>query len=385
MSESILDHGYIPEEHAPDPVIGHGDPTPPGKIGIWLFLASEVMFFVAILGSYVVIRAGSSGLFEKHAAVLSKAWAGTNTLVLIFSSLTMALAVDAAQKGNSRRVAKCLAITLLCALAFLGIKTIEYGDKAHHATIVAHLDDPAPIVVHSAAGGPLYAIVSRQNGGSEEMFNGTAWEARKNSRWPTYAVALKARGDGTFAATLPGTAAGYNVAVYHPESDQPKPRDKLQSLAPGDLEAGTGVWLFDGHVEKQDKDGNITLHGYRMPMRVGPMGGALFDIHLLSQKDVQEGGKFAGEPDTAREFEIPASQISDSIRYGPAKNIFYASYFTLTGIHGLHVVGGVIALVFLLVQSLRGRLFPAHTEYVGLYWHFVDLVWIFLFPLLYLI
>jgi heme/copper-type cytochrome/quinol oxidase subunit 3 len=45
----------------------------------------------------------------------------------------------------------------------------------------------------------------------------------------------------------------------------------------------------------------------------------------------------------------------------------------------------MIPLSILLIQSLRGKLFPRHTEYVGLYWHFVDLVWIFLFPLLYLI
>src|SRR5207247_8047597 len=49
VSETVLDHGYVPEEHAPDPVISHGDPTPPGKVAIWLFLASEVMFFIAIL------------------------------------------------------------------------------------------------------------------------------------------------------------------------------------------------------------------------------------------------------------------------------------------------------------------------------------------------
>jgi len=49
------------------------------------------------------------------------------------------------------------------------------------------------------------------------------------------------------------------------------------------------------------------------------------------------------------------------------------------------VFGGVIPLSLLCIQALRGKLFPAHTEYTGLYWHFVDLVWIFLFPLLYLI
>ena len=73
MSDSILDHGYIPEEHAPDPVISHGDPTPPGKVAIWMFLASEIMFFIAILGTYIILRSGSPELFRKFAGVLSKA------------------------------------------------------------------------------------------------------------------------------------------------------------------------------------------------------------------------------------------------------------------------------------------------------------------------
>ena len=71
MSESILDHGYVPEEHAPDPVISHGDPTPPGKVGIWLFLASEIMFFIGILGTYIVIRSGWPHLFETMGATIS--------------------------------------------------------------------------------------------------------------------------------------------------------------------------------------------------------------------------------------------------------------------------------------------------------------------------
>ena len=73
MSETVLDHGYVPEEHAPDPVISHGDPTPPGKVAIWLFLASEVMFFIAILGSYIILRSGSHVMFATFAQlVLSK-------------------------------------------------------------------------------------------------------------------------------------------------------------------------------------------------------------------------------------------------------------------------------------------------------------------------
>src|SRR6188768_3912001 len=120
VSETILDHGYIAEEHAPDPVTSHGDPTPPGKIAIWLFLASEIMFFIGILATYIIFRSGSPKLFADMAVVLS------NTLALIFSSLTMALAVDASQKGNRGRAVACLLLTFLCACGFMGIKFVEY-------------------------------------------------------------------------------------------------------------------------------------------------------------------------------------------------------------------------------------------------------------------
>ena len=77
MSDAVADHGYLPEEHAPDPVYSHGDPTVPGKVGIWLFLASEIMFFVGILGSYIILRSASPEIFANHAATLSKPLAAT--------------------------------------------------------------------------------------------------------------------------------------------------------------------------------------------------------------------------------------------------------------------------------------------------------------------
>ncbi len=89
--------------------------------------------------------------------------------------------------------------------------------------------------------------------------------------------------------------------------------------------------------------------------------------------------------DADQEITDPHCGIVQDINYMPYKNIFFACYFTLTAVHGVHVLGGMIPLFILLVQAMRGKMFPKHTEYVGLYWHFVDLVWIFLFPLLYLI
>ncbi len=68
--------------------------------------------------------------------------------------------------------------------------------------------------------------------------------------------------------------------------------------------------------------------------------------------------------------------------------MFFVMYFVMTGLHGLHMLVGFGILTFLIVQSLRHRYGPRYftpVEVAGLYWHFVDSMWIFLFPLLYLI
>ena len=74
----------------------------------------------------------------------------------------------------------------------------------------------------------------------------------------------------------------------------------------------------------------------------------------------------------------------------PSTNTFYAIYFTLTGLHGLHVLGGIIVNTYFLLPGSRlwktnPKQFTGRVECAGLYWHFVDLVWIFLFPTLYLL
>ena len=73
----------------------------------------------------------------------------------------------------------------------------------------------------------------------------------------------------------------------------------------------------------------------------------------------------------------------------PATNVFYALYFTLTGIHFLHILAGVLVLAYHLGPGSRllkknARQFTNRIEVTGLYWHFVDLVWLILFPVLYL-
>jgi cytochrome c oxidase subunit 3 len=284
VSESILDHGYVPEEHAPDPVISHGDPTPPGKVGIWLFLASEIMFFIGILGTYIVIRSGWPHLFETMGATLSKTLAGINTLVLIFSSLTMALSVDAAQRGDRPRLIKFLWLTFACALTFMGIKAYEYNDKFHHYTMV--------------------------------------------------------------------------------------------------VREGEETYVYDGHLH--EKNGKAELHGVRAKLH-----DPSFNAHFAGAEWIEAHARKNGDIGSGQKLEEKAwpitGHVAQQVNYGPWKNLFFSCYFAATGIHGLHVLGGMIPLSILAIQAGRRKVFPEATEYVGLYWHFVDLVWIFLFPLLYLI
>ena len=73
--------------------------------------------------------------------------------------------------------------------------------------------------------------------------------------------------------------------------------------------------------------------------------------------------------------------------FTPATNIFWSFYFGMTGLHGLHVIAGIVLNSVLLIAVLRRKswdLLQRRIEFAGLYWHFVDVVWIFLFPLLYL-
>jgi cytochrome c oxidase subunit III len=375
---TALDQGYVPEEHAPDPVTGHGDPTSPGKIGIWLFLASEIMFFIGILGTYIIYRSGAPELFAKHGDTLSKKLAALNTVVLIFSSLTMAIAVEAAQKGDRARVVRGLFLTLLCAAGFMGVKAIEYTDKAHHRTIVATAD--ADVVVKAEPNQTLYATVTSPTRTVLNLSNGrfdpTSTAAR---RWDNYVIRLQTAGEpGMYIGTVPAIAAGPNkINVYAQTSAEASSRDKAAKTASVDY--GGGVFVFDGHTHDDEGGKVYEFIGWRAPY---PKDGTRIDVNLLSEGDVKAlpGAKELKQPD-----KIDKGRINAQTNYGPWKNNFFASYFTLTGVHGLHVLAGMIPLSILLVQSLRGRLFPGHTENVGLYWHFVDLVWIFLFPLLYLI
>jgi len=190
-------------------------------LGMWAFLITEIMFFGGLFLGYIIYRSLYPEAFAEASRLLDYRLGAINTAVLICSSLTMVLAVRAAQLGQRRGLVIFLVLTILLGSAFLVNKGFEYAHKFHE-----HL--------------------------------------------------------------VPGPNFGPESALAHPQQAQ----------------------------------------------------------------------------------------------------LFFGFYFGMTGLHALHMIIGIVILAIFAVQANRGRFsteYFAPIDIIGLYWHFVDIVWIFLFPLLYLI
>lgn len=251
-----------------------------GKLGMWLFLATEVLMFGGLFCAYTIYRGNHPELFEWGAQFLDKKWGGINTIVLICSSLTMAWAVRCAQLGQKGLMNIMLVLTLLCACGFMGIKYVEYSHKIKHGLMWGTNFAPDEHALEGAHGGA--------HGGDHGGDHGSGAAAKPSGETRAWTGTPEAS-TVTPAARAPG------------------------GLAPTDAPAPP--------------------------------------------------------PDTPLNPQI-----------------FFGIYFVMTGLHGIHVFAGMIVITWLILIS--GRFGPEYftpVDLVGLYWHIVDLIWIFLFPLLYLI
>ena len=209
MAEHVVPHHFDNAEQA----------FQASKLGVWLFLVTEVLLFGGLFVTYIIYRAMYPEMFHEASHHLNRILGGINTIVLICSSYTMARAVDSVKHNDSNRANQFLTVTLVCAATFLVIKYFEYAHKFHEGL-------------------------------------------------------------------LPGGHFTYA------EMQQPK----------GDL--------------------------------------------------------------------------------------FFSLYFMMTGLHGVHVLVGIGLIFWVLIRSNKGHFNSAYStpvELTGIYWHLVDLIWIYLFPLLYLI
>jgi cytochrome c oxidase subunit 3 len=101
------------------------------KLGIWCFLATEVLLFGGLFTAYTVFRIADPDMFHREYLKLNRLFGAVNTVVLICSSLSVALGIAAIREGRQRMLRVSLMLTLLLAAAFLGIKYAEYSEHIH--------------------------------------------------------------------------------------------------------------------------------------------------------------------------------------------------------------------------------------------------------------
>lgn len=296
------------------------------KLGMWLFLVTEILLFGGLFCAYAYYRAHHPEIFIYAHKYLDKSLGGINTVVLLCSSFTMAWAVRAAQLGQRKLLITLLALTLLGGFGFLGIKFVEYEHKWKHG-----------------------------------LLWGTHYRSQEHETHDTSA----ADGHGAAAATgdpaVAPAAAGSPAVDPHAAADThatSAPATQPPSAAPAGTPAG-------GLPQPQRVDGKWVVEHTTIPAPArGPAG-----LSYIPQEQ---------EP-------LAPEHIQDE-----PKNvqIFFGVYFAMTGLHGIHVIAGMVVIFTMLLFSIKGRYgadYFTPIDLTGLYWHLVDLIWIFLFPLLYLI
>jgi len=125
MGEVSTEHTHV---HHMDPAVEYSS----SKLGMWLFLGTEILLFGGLFAAYAIFRAKYPEMFMEQHLELNKKMGAVNTCILIFSSLTMAMGVSAIQRGKQKATAILLLITILCGLGFGVVKYFEYSAKFHH-------------------------------------------------------------------------------------------------------------------------------------------------------------------------------------------------------------------------------------------------------------
>ncbi|OGP06147.1 MAG: cytochrome C oxidase subunit III [Deltaproteobacteria bacterium GWA2_38_16] len=105
------------------------------KLGVWLFLVTEILLFGGLFVIYIMNRGLYPEMFHEASLHLNKVMGAMNTVVLICSSFTMAMAVSRAKHNDSQRALKLLLITFICGLIFMTIKYMEYSHKIHEGLL----------------------------------------------------------------------------------------------------------------------------------------------------------------------------------------------------------------------------------------------------------
>jgi cytochrome c oxidase subunit 3 len=293
----------------------HHAPVTPGKVAMWLFLATEVMFFTGLIGSYIVLRSGSPSSYYTNLYV------PTTNIKEVEHTFGVVLRSAGSDPAGAEEAVRQAAPDLSAEQAH------EIVEEAHELSLVNRLS---------------------------------------KSQADALAARLQALGANAKVEPL----------VTH---NWPKPYDELTNPLSINLTAFNTFVLICSSVtmvlslaamQQGKRSRSLAFLGATIVI-----GSLFLSIQIFEYYELMIGRHYP-------------PGITATGHFRPSVSLFASCFFTMTGFHGMHVTGGVITLIIIFVQSLRGVYTQTHynpIEFAGLYWHFVDLVWIILFTIVYLI
>jgi cytochrome c oxidase subunit 3 len=394
MSHTAHDtHHHAPIQLEYEP----GLPLTNGKLIIWLFLSTEIMFFAGLIGTYIVLRFGAPTWPTPHEVHLSEPIGAFNTFVLICSSVTVVLAFEAAKANKTGWAKWWIFATFVLGSVFLIVKLFEYQAKFSHGIYpwkghsqiyerpnLYYAQAVRDRLASPEGGSKVYASVARTQLGDDPPTAVTTENQpylRDLLAWLVAAADAAKKNDDLSTdekaalTTLQGVSVDQLTEKHFAaiETFWPFINDRLAVLSDDALAAIPQL--------KEVEKAVTTSHG-QDPTAQDPA--AMVDVAekimpAAHTTQAANGETSAAHPQGLNDL-FPGLNLPILI---PGGNMWASTYFLLTGFHALHVLVGLIVFAIMLPMRLdfhRAGL----VENTGLYWHFVDLVWIFLFPLLYL-
>jgi len=341
-------HGHIKLEYQPALPISNG------KLCLWLFLSTEIMFFAALIGAYIVLRFGAPQWPAPHDVHLSEPIGFINTFVLIMSSVSIVIALERSREDNTSAATFWLAVTLVLGTLFVCIKGYEYSQKFAHG--IYPTPSPTQLIFERPNAYYRAAVRSRLGALNNEYKAAEAEMAKKpgDARTPDE--------QATFEETHKRLTLVTQLLKEADDRSYPMAVFAQKVLVPASAHGSHGT-----------KSG-------QEPHGTAPTGTEApgHEPHATSPEGATEGAPghvSHGLNDDHSWLRLPIVI--------PGGYMWASTYFLLTGFHAIHVLVGLLMFVLVLPKRLDHT--KAHLlENIGLYWHFVDIVWIFLFPVLYL-
>ncbi|MDX1945137.1 MAG: cytochrome c oxidase subunit 3 [Pirellulaceae bacterium] len=481
-------HGHVKLEYQPSIPIGNG------KLCLWLFLSTEIMFFAGLIATYIVLRFGvpANTWPLPHDVHLVESIGAFNTFVLICSSVSIVLALEASRQNQPGLAKGWMIITFVLGAVFLGVKAYEYKEKFAHGIYPRRprslIHEKADIYYVQAVRTELkarfdkmlpheqeYQARVKELEGKADLSTGEQAELDHLKRELLYRplfvslaqwTELKAakeddpikrrqamemladaiyplhhtlRDQEQYIALLEEEARQLPTSIQEVSSQQASLQgdsDKLKAELAMLIEKSTQLSTQRGKLQEQ-KDKLKPIEAKPAATSALPRGESFVSLQPAEaqpspaeQKLIDEiaaiDAQIADLAQQQKDRGVAAGQLDEQIaalkarhealqgrldllpllkeaeqvgqpHHGlndflhgimlpmriPSGNMWASTYFLMTGFHAIHVLVGLIAFVLILFYTLDVK--KAHViENIGLYWHFVDLVWIFLFPLLYL-